>query len=84
MCGYQSVCWKQTLWVDGGKDDKENDRGVGGLQSRLKGSSYQELAEEGKIEGGVVDCDIKAHVSGHLVLTWGCCFGRTLRGEDYL
>lgn len=56
----------------------------GELQSRLKGSSCQELAEERRIEDGVVDCYSQAHVSGHLVLTGECCFGRTLRGEDYL
>lgn len=80
MCGYQSVCWKQTLWVDGGKDDKENDRGVerGELQSRLKGSSYQELAEERKIEGGVVDCDI----TGSCVWTLGPHLG-VLFGENF-
>lgn len=39
----------------------------GELQSRPKGSSYQELAEERKIEGGVVDCD----ATGSCVWTLG-------------
>ena len=55
------------LWVDYRKDEKENDRSwkAGELQSRLKGSSHQEPAEERKMEGGIVDC----HVTGSCVRT---------------
>lgn len=41
------------------------------LQCRLKGWASQELAEERKIEGGIVDCDI----TGSCVWTLGPYLG---------
>lgn len=65
-----SECLLETnpvgLWWEGWQGERQRSGG-GELQSRLRGSSYQELAEEGKIEGGVVDCDI----TGSCVWTLG-------------